>query len=1709
MAKRTLRRSLDASSFLRLLRVGLCVSVGVGLSASASFATPKRVSAQATGYELSLQGYPRVIRGDVLRFSGTAYRVNGLANLSPLSNGEVNVKIDTRSRDGRSRTVVAEETFSTNTRGEFTIAIPTPPRELSGPQLLISVVGKNARDAREFRFPVTIESAVRVQALTDRNRYEPGETVNYFARITDRRNGAPVAGSRYQLTVNGPTGEVTQREGEFSDSGAVSLSFPIPEGSRDGMYRADLRTTDARGAGVVTRGFQVGRRTVERMTVEVKLDRKVVRPGGTVSGAVSVSTPSGTPIAGANVTLARPDQAPIELLTNPQGIATFRFDATRFLIGDVVDRQLVVIARHAAHGSLRAISRFRIARTEWTVAAVAEGGAIVAGVDAEAIVLVTDLDQQPAPAGTEITFSGPAVRGPQSARVDRHGFAVLPLRIEEGAAGPVVACGGQVATRVFVEVNAGRPYRAEVCLPVAPRATLRITADPSATGEVTFEVERSPSARGRPVLVQAITAQRIVGVTTLAANRTTGSLALPRVNGVVTLRARPALSHSTVPNADALGGASYGTGSHTAVLMRPADAFDVTLVPGAPRYEIGQQADIAIKTSVAAPRAWSALVVRDLAQHGGETDFTMDWVENALDDQKALSPSTEDPRLLLRAALAHLLRRDSVPSRPMPLVRVPWYGAEPGARHDDQMRDPIALRDEYLRRGTGRLMVMIEQQVAQLAGRTANREGFVRTRGGRTSFDPNAITTLVEARRLPSGLANTLGGRRMSIGMLEASDPAFRFDNVAKRVARRQLVTLLTALVGFTNPDDVQAARASAGQPPERWLSRLVQLGAITQQALVDPWGRAFSLRRVANPRFLISDRAPSFELASAGPDGRFGTADDVRDPFARVLPEGSVYAVASGEDALMKNIAALSPSANVLGAMARAYRTVSLSQIEERRRAAVSARASEGAMVEDEESMDADGVLDSSDLMLGASGEAQSTGYGRGAGGFRARRARPTNAPAPPPAASPVAADEANVLSALGAERSESVLEVASERIRQDFPATLFFAGEIPLTGQETSVSFPLADALTTYRVEAITWTATGWSTNANVELSVDQRATVDAPVPPFASVGDVLALPVRVQNRTADPIRVLVDATGEEVSFATAPPQALEIPGREAIETIVEVRLERAGEGHVVIRAVDADSRAPLDAVRRPLKIREEGRRVRQNLDLFVEGNERITIAVPNLASTRGPAQIRVAPGIALFGDLNTIQWHDRALVQLFTGDEIDADLVRVSRGMLDVAHPDERRPLRRGGLEVASAVSILWDTPDVPDSVMRRGLRAISDLPPPQCAIALQRLAGAIRSEQRTAVRTDLLDTVNLLRTRAGDHAIETTDQPETFAAAAAALALSGDGGARTRELLRRAEEFVLTLEDEAFLETQSQAGLQSARVIPSSHMAIAYAALGERGKAMPFVRHLASLTRGTASGWDANMRGAAMLALCVLHPNNDLNSVSVDGQELTLATTRLPLRSGEERVFSVATSDALGTPGQHVVNINANGFALVFVDLTYALPWSVAPERPLLMDIEVEGDPGPRDTRAGLALSLKNRDVGTIVSPILEVDIPAGTELDEPTREALARWTTELPTLEDRTMTLHLRNLAPGASVRLPLPLRWAVGGELRGLGVAVREGRARELPREAILAPRTLSIANTGERAEEIEHRERGGEPITPVPVPLPEPFRLDALEVPR
>lgn len=1668
--------------------------------------------AQNTGLEVSLYGTTQAAYGGALRLSGVVYQSQGYAELRTLGGAQVEARLRDYDASRRNWQTIESVTVRSTGAGTFEFVLEVPERRFRQAQLQIEVSGGGKQ--RTFEYPVGLRSPLAFDLLLDRNRYEPGETVHLWSRLHRSDDGAPVAGRTVAVRVNDPSGRpLVERSIEVSASGAATLDVELPDAAVDGVYAVDLRLDDSIAGATARRTFQVARRTVERLLVETSIDQRVVPPSGQITGNVTVTTPSGAPVVGASVQLqigsdTRQRQT---VQTDREGVAPIRMQAPAYLAGDVQAQALQVRVQHSAHGTLHSSASFLLSRVEWQVTATAANGAIVPEVDSEIVIAVTDPRGEPAPAGTKVVVQGDAIRGgSHEVEIDAHGLALVPVRVRDGDAGPLrgttPGCSGISGVRVEVDVQTERPAFARVCLAVNPKARVRprvVTTVVEPGSIVELDLERHPDVRGRPVLVEALANNIAVAAAFASGDR--ARVQLPAgVAGIVQLRARPLLRHDERHPLDQPGGSSLGTGAYDAVLVRPGDAFGFEIGRERETYRVRETAQLGLRTTQSSPQAWATLVARDLAAHGGETPYSVAWMQGAI-DAAVIAPNAENNDLLLRAALIRSVPQDGQPRREPPLVQPYWRSGFPQGGQGGTLRDPVADRDRMRRRQIGQLMMQLERFVSAWELERAVRDGLLVRRGNGYDFDPDAIANLVRARQLGEAISDTIGGDTTSIAMIRAVDPSFTFDAVARRIARARLVMLMMAISRFTNPDDANAARASQGQPPERWLSRMVQLGVLQPNQLLDPWGHAFEFRRAGTPSIVLTDRAPTWQLVSAGPDGRFGTRDDVTNPFERLVAEGTPYAVASGEDNLMKALSTLAPGPRVLQAMATAYASVSLQALEEQRQRAVSANASEG-----------DAELAGLDM-----GGAMGGAMGMGAPAQSVRRSARAM-PASPAAemAADMPAEETMFEDEDGEPEPERDERNAQTRqgdafanlnaiVRERFPATLHFIGEIPLDGTLTTVPLELADALTTYRVEAIAWTASGWLTTASVDVKVDQEATVDAPTPPFGTVGDTLRLPIRVGNRTRDPleVRVVVEHEGEG---GVTIPEALTItvPGRDAVESTVAVQLTGEGTGSLLIRAMRASDERPLDAVRRPLTVWSDARlvRVRRELLLADSSGASLTIEVPNDASDRGAGELRVLPATAIFGDVTQLTHPSVGWALALVGETPPEGLLINARATLRAGDPVEDHQIHGPVAVIAMAAATVWNDATVQDQVLRRALRSISrilgdptETPSAAQVIAtsevLMALAPCVR-EGRPAVREVLIELTDELKRYVGS-AVTQSDAPVVWSRAAAALALVG-GDTRARELLRRAERHVVRLDREAFLEEPAQAGVPIARIAPTAIMAIAWAALEERGRAMAYLRHLVSLHRG-AESWEAHSRVLAAAAAGTIAGRGVRGELrgELDGNALTF---RALDDSPDSRIRVAELASA--TPGTHRVRVDGPSLALVYLDVRYGRPWSASPDRAARMDLEIEGDLGPRDARAGIALTVRNRAPRLATAPVVEIDLPAGTELDEPTRAVLRELSVAEPTVEGRTLQLRLRPLAPGGRSRIPLPLRWSVGGTLRGLGVTAYDDAtapSTEVRPLSILPSRELTIADEGDEPEQAEAESSPVPEPPPPPPPLPRP----------
>src|SRR5262249_19910106 len=138
--------------------------------------------------------------------------------------------------DGTAYRTIETRTVRATEGGHFDVSLTVPEFGLAGPLVQFRVHRAGA-PGRIFTVDVATLASHRLEILSDRSRYEPGETVHAWARLSTVRTGAPVAGRPMLVTLTDAMGtELARHELTGRTSGTVSVDIPLPEGATPGSY---------------------------------------------------------------------------------------------------------------------------------------------------------------------------------------------------------------------------------------------------------------------------------------------------------------------------------------------------------------------------------------------------------------------------------------------------------------------------------------------------------------------------------------------------------------------------------------------------------------------------------------------------------------------------------------------------------------------------------------------------------------------------------------------------------------------------------------------------------------------------------------------------------------------------------------------------------------------------------------------------------------------------------------------------------------------------------------------------------------------------------------------------------------------------------------------------------------------------------------------------------------------------------------------------------------------------------------------------------------------------------------------------------------------------------------------------------------------------------------------------------------------------------
>lgn len=859
----------------------LFLSLLIVMTAAPSvWAQGARSTGEVTGLELALEGVTSAQPGATLRWFGTLYEVVGHDQLRPSRSGRLRVLASFAPDE-----VIAD--LRTTRGGHLDIEIEVPADRNAPFELMLEA--SSAGERRTFRQQISLRSAAHVELLADRLRAHPGEVINFIGRAITATAGRPAAEREATLTFQDQDGRTlaAPQVRQTSPEGLFMTSFLMPEEVTTLRLRAYIEDI---GVGTI----RVGAAEPEqpRMVLRAVAEQRLVEPGEEIAVEVMLRRADGRPVRGAAVRIEgvtyEDDLLPE---TDESGRVTLQWQAPLALeAGAILDREVRVTAERAGLGVISTTLTVRLARAGYQLGFSVEGGALVPELDSFLYLRVLDAEGQPAP-GVPVRIESPLL-GDHRAETNSDGVARIEVTPQPrpGIEGRD-RCGGTTASSTRFTLGQGEDQvQIERCVPLDPDASIRLRPEGpirAAGEELEVDLALSRSARREPIELMLLAREqdqlRPLSRQLLSPGSSSATVQLPAEEvGEMLLRARPLVGAAREPV----------RGGMTTLWVTPGRRLEITVTADERR------ASVTLPPEAQGLRGTFLLVPQREADalEARLRRTMMPTLARSLDD-----PSGADGPLLEGWLASRTPRDEAAPAvlRGREVVVIP---APDRPVDDGVLRDPVRARARFVRGRLALVVRSIEDRLEEVIPDNVGDVGLETRRGWR--FNRETLDALIGAHYLVNREPTTLGGERLTLADLEALDRSFTFDNLARRVTRKRLLGLLIHLRNFVRRRELDLWQES--DDPSPWLEVMVDETSLARDALRDGWGRPMAIRRAPGGRArfrLITPLPDGWELVSSGPDGRFGTGDDLADPFARVLPSGSAYAEAVGEDALLTRL--------------------------------------------------------------------------------------------------------------------------------------------------------------------------------------------------------------------------------------------------------------------------------------------------------------------------------------------------------------------------------------------------------------------------------------------------------------------------------------------------------------------------------------------------------------------------------------------------------------------------------------------------------------------------------------------------------------------------------------------------------------------------------------------------------------------------------------
>jgi len=298
----------------------------------------------------------------------------------------------------------------------------------------------------EITQQVRLEDKASILLTTEKPIYQPGQTIHARALALDRSNHEATAGRKLTFEVEDPRGnKVFKQSTQTSKFGIASAEFALADEVNLGTYhlRAVMETTDGNTATRAELALNVEKYVLPKFKVAVDFASKDqearhgYRPGDHVTGSIHANYFFGKPVDRAELAIKASsidvtvvEVASVQAKTDVKG--TYHFDLTlpKYFAGRPLNqgaaRVLIeaTVKDSAGHAETRG-EPITVSESPLLVTAVPEGGTLIPGLENQLFILTSYADGKPASADVRLQAGG---SGDQTATTDSGGVAIMRLK---------------------------------------------------------------------------------------------------------------------------------------------------------------------------------------------------------------------------------------------------------------------------------------------------------------------------------------------------------------------------------------------------------------------------------------------------------------------------------------------------------------------------------------------------------------------------------------------------------------------------------------------------------------------------------------------------------------------------------------------------------------------------------------------------------------------------------------------------------------------------------------------------------------------------------------------------------------------------------------------------------------------------------------------------------------------------------------------------------------------------------------------------------------------------------------------------------------------------------------------------------------------------------------------------------------------------------